>query len=274
MMLEDILLRYSDQRHIHQLQKYLPRNFCEQAADAILAHPGRVLITTGFWVAGTCETDGPIGAIVLADVLSDMGSDPVFVTDRYCVEILRGCRQYRVIDFPIASHQESQAIAQSLLAEERPVLLISIERCGMSQDGHYYNMRRVDVSEHTAKIDHLFLEFPHSIGIGDGGNEIGMGNLAKEIAAEALPITPCVTRVQHPLIATVSNWAAYGIVAYLSQKQQCDYMRYVAVRTILAQLVAQGVVDGVLKEPVMSVDGFEIETIETIVAALRKAAGL
>ncbi len=60
----------------------------------------------------------------------------------------------------------------------------------------------------------------------------------------------------------------------ISQKQQCDYMRYVAVRTIPAQLVAQGVVDGVLKEPVMSVDGFEIDMIETIVAALRKAAGL
>lgn len=273
-MIEDILLYHSDQRHIHKLRKYLPRNFCEQAAEAILAHSGRVLITTGFWVAGTCETDGPIGAMVLADVLTELGSDPVLVTDCYCAEVLRRCRQHRVIDFPITSHEESQAIARAMLAEERPSLLISIERCGMSRDRRYYNMRHVDVSEHTAKIDYLFLEFPVSLGIGDGGNEIGMGSLAEAIAAEALPITPCTTRVRYPVIATVSNWAAYGIVAYLSQKQQRDYMRYVTVREILTQLVAQGVVDGVLKEPAMSVDGFEIDTIEAVVAALREAAGL
>lgn len=269
-MIEDILLYHSDQRNIHRLRTYLCRNFCEQAADAVLDHVGKVLITTGFWVAGTCETDGPIGAIVLADVLTKLGSEPVFVTDRYCADVLRRCRQYRVRDFPIASHEESQAIAKAILAEEQPALLISIERCGMSQDGRYYNMRRVDVSEHTAKIDYLFLEFPTSIGIGDGGNEIGMGNLAEAMMIEALPIVPCVTRVQYPLVATVSNWAAYGMVAYLAHKQQRDYMQYVSVREILAQLVVQGVVDGVLKEPAMSVDGFEIDTIEAVVAALRK----
>ena len=73
--------------------------------------------------------------------------------------------------------RKAHAVARGILAEERPALLISIERCGMSKDRKYYNMRKVEVSEHTAKIDHLFLEFPTSIGIGDGGNEIGMGNL-------------------------------------------------------------------------------------------------
>lgn len=273
-MIEDILLYHSDLRNIHKLCKYLPDNFCEHAANAILQHPGTVLITTGFYVAGTCETDGPIGAIVLADLLANMGSTPVFVTDRYCAEILRRCRQYRVIDFPIVSHEESQAIARTILTEEHPALLISIERCGMSKDRKYYNMRKMEVSDQTAKIDHLFLEFPTSIGIGDGGNEIGMGNLAQEILMEALPIYPCVTRVQYPLIATVSNWAAYGIAAYLSQKQGRDYMKFVTVRDILAQLVALGVVDGVLKEPAMSVDGFSLDAIEDVVAALRKQIDL
>lgn len=273
-MIEDILLYYSDQRNIHKLRKYLPRNFCELAAHTILQHPGVVLITTGFWVAGTCETDGPPGAIILADILAEMGSTPVFVTDRYCAEVLRHCRQYRVIDFPITSHEESQAAARVILAEEQPALLVSIERCGMSKDRKYYNMRKDEVNEQTAKIDHLFLEFPTSIGIGDGGNEIGMGNLVQEILMEALPIYPCVTRVQYPVIATVSNWGAYGIAAYLSQKERRDYMKFVTVRDILTQLVALGVVDGVLKKPAMSVDGFSIENIEDIVAALRKQVAL
>ena len=245
LMIEDILLFYSAQRNIHKFRKYLPSNFCEQAAEAILTHPGNVLITTGFWVAGTCETDGPVGAIVLADVLCELGSKPVFVTDRFCADILRRCRKYRVIDFPLRSHEESQQIAHTILKQERPALLLSIERCGMSQDRKYYNMYKTDISAYTAKIDYLFHEFPTSIGIGDGGNEIGMGNLIEEIRSEMLPIYPCITRVQYPVIATVSNWAAYGIVAYLSKKQGTDFMPFVTVRKLLEQLVAQGVVDGV-----------------------------
>ena len=48
-MIEDILLYHSDQRNIHKLRKYLPYNFCEHAANAILeqsrksAHHDRVL---------------------------------------------------------------------------------------------------------------------------------------------------------------------------------------------------------------------------------------
>ncbi len=267
-MIENILLQHSTQRNIHTLQKYLPQNFCEQAADAILAHPGNVLITTGFWVAGTCETDGPVGAIVLADVLKASGSNPVFVTDLFCAEILRACREHRVKEFPITSHAESQDIARSILKQERPSLLISIERCGMSKDHRYYNMRNLDISAHTAKIDYLFQEFPESIGIGDGGNEIGMGNFVEEIQAEKLPVAPCVTKVRHLVIATISNWAAYGITAYLSQKTQQDLMQCVTVRTILAQLVKLGVVDGVTKQPDLSVDGFPLETLEGIVKKL------
>ena len=122
-------------------------------------------------------------------------------------------------------------------------------------------MRKTDISAHTAKIDYLFHEFPTSIGIGDGGNEIGMGNLVEGIRSEMLPIYPCITQVQHPLIATVSNWAAYGIVAYLSKKQGADYMKFVTVRKILEQLVAQGVVDGVHQKAMLSVDGFPLPTL-------------
>ncbi len=269
MMIEDIVLQGAEQRNIDRLRQYLSPNFCERAADTILAHAGKVLITTGFWVAGTCETDGPVGAIVLADALNALGSEPVFVTDRFCADVLRSCREHRVIDFPITGHEESQQVAQTLLAEQQPSLLISIERCGMGADQKYYNMRSADISADTAKIDYLFHTFPVSIGIGDGGNEIGMGNFTTEIQAEGLPIYPCVTRVQRPVIATVSNWAAYGITAYLAQKTGKNVMKYVTVRRILEQLVALGVVDGVKKEAALSVDGFSIDVIEGIVDQLQ-----
>jgi hypothetical protein len=267
-MIEDILFHHSAQRNIHKLRPYLPPNFCEQASDAILAHPGKVFITTGFWVAGTCETDGPIGAIVLADVLRELGSTPIFVADRFCAHILRTCREYQVIDFPITSYEKSRRIAHTLLNQENPSLAISIERCGMSADGSYYNMRGDDISEYTAKLDYLFELFPMSIGIGDGGNEIGMGNLNEAIEREAIPIHPCMTKVCYPVIATVSNWGVYGIVAYLSRKTGQDYLRFLRVGEILKQLIKLGVVDGVLKKPELSVDGFSLSAIERVIEQL------
>ncbi len=272
MSIEEIILTHSAGRGIHQLRPYLAPNFCEQAAEAILAHSGKTLIATGFYVAGTCETDGTVGAIVLADALKELGSEPVLVADHFCTPILRQCCQHRVIDFPMLLHDESRECAEQFLAAEQPTLLISIERCGMAADGGYYNMRGDDISEFTAKLDALFAAFPASIGIGDGGNEIGMGNLAEAIAAEGLPIRPCVTCVTFPVIATVSNWGAYGILAYLSRKQQRDFLKSFRERELLKQLVALGVVDGVSKRPEMSVDGFSLDVLEDILLKLQEVA--
>ncbi len=267
-MIEDILFQHSDQRNIHKLRPYLPPNFCEQAADAMLVHPGNVLIVTGFWVGGSCETDGPVGAIVLADLLRELGSTPILMTDRFCAEILRACCEHRVVDFPIRSIEESQECARIVVEREDPSLAISIERCGMSADGKYYNMRGGDISDYTAKLDALFELVPASIGIGDGGNEIGMGNLNEAIQREALPIRPCVTTVRYPVIATVSNWAAYGMIAYLSLKTGKDFMRLLRVKEILQQLIDFGVIDGVLKKPALSVDGFPLTAIERVIEQL------
>jgi len=269
MSIEEIILTHSAGRGIHKLRPYLAPNFCEQAADAILTHPGKTLISTGFYVAGTCETDGPVGAIALADALKELDSEPALVTDRFCAPILLQCCQHRVIDFPILPHDDSRECAEQLLAAEQPSLLISIERCGMAADGRYYNMRGGDISEFTAKLDALFAAFPVSIGIGDGGNEIGMGNLAAAIAAEGLPIQPCVTRVTFPVIATVSNWGAYGILAYLSRKRRRDLLCGVQERKLLERLVTLGVVDGVSKRPEMSVDGFSMDVLDEVVEKLQ-----
>ena len=269
MSIEEIIFTHSAGRGIHKLRSSLAPNFCEQAAEAILAHPGKTLIATGFYVAGTCETDGPVGAIALADALKELDSEPVFVTDRFCAPILRECCSHRVIDFPILSHEDSRKCAAQLLATERPSLLSSIERCGMTADGRYYNMRGDDISEFTAKLDGLFDGFPVSIGIGDGGNEIGMGNLAEAVATEGLPIRPCVTRVTFPVIATVSNWGVYGVLSYVSRKRQHDFLKGVQERMLLEQFVALGVVDGVSKQPAMSVDGFSLEVLDEVFGKLQ-----
>ena len=42
------------------------------------------MLTTGFFVAGAAETDGPPGLMVVAKVLLGLGFRVVVVTDIYC----------------------------------------------------------------------------------------------------------------------------------------------------------------------------------------------
>ena len=63
--------------------------------------------------------------------------------------------------------------------------VIAIERCGPSPDGTPRNMRGRDLSEYTAPLDRLFSAGPwQTIGIGDGGNELGMGSVPRALIAE------------------------------------------------------------------------------------------
>ena len=79
-------------------------------------------------------------------------------------------------------------------------------------------MRDVDITPHTARVDYLFESGIPSVAIGDGGNEIGMGNLVEVIpTVERLPKNPAVAKVDRLVIASVSNWGGYGLVAALSR---------------------------------------------------------
>jgi hypothetical protein len=57
-----------------------------------------------------------------------------------------------------------------------------------------------------------------TIGVGDGGNEIGMGRVRERLAGEGELIAriASVVSVDHLVVAGVSNWGAYGIVAQRS----------------------------------------------------------
>ena len=60
---EGVILRHS-QRGMTMLKAHLDEDYCAQAADALLALPkGTVILTTGFYVAGYAETDGPLGTV-------------------------------------------------------------------------------------------------------------------------------------------------------------------------------------------------------------------
>ena len=178
--IEDILLQ-KDKRGIASLRQYLPTDYASQSAKYLLQHLGPTVITTGFYIlyGGTVETDGPPGAKAIGNALESLGQKVIYLTDRYCKPIMDALASptEQTIEFPITDADKSIQFAREFLRDIRPSLLISIERCSPSSDGIYRNMLSKDVSGFTAKIDRIFDIFPHSIGIGDGGNEIGMGKL-------------------------------------------------------------------------------------------------
>jgi hypothetical protein len=264
MSIENIVLS-RDHRGISALRPYLPGDYCERAAQLILDHPGTAVIATGFYIpaAGAPETDGPPGAVALGRVMTGLGSRVMYLTDVYSAPLLRGLlgRPGEVLEFPIAGHQESWTHAADLLRSLRPDLTIAIERCGLTADGLYRNMRGVDVSAYHAKIDYVFTQHERSVGIGDGGNEIGMGGLAGAIPMVMPCIEqPCVTRTTHLAIASVSNWGAWGIIAAMSRLRGENLLPTVReARDVLLETLTLGAVDGTTGRRTETVDGFPLE---------------
>ena len=263
--IEDIILG-NDQRGVSALRPHLPTDFCDRAARFLLSNPGTTLITTGFYIsrAQAPETDGPPGALALGSALESIGHHVAYVSDRYTVPILRPfvTPDTQLIDFPITDDDASAQFASELLSSLDPSTLISIERCGLTKDGTYLNMRGLDVSSQTARVDHLFLQRPNqSIGIGDGGNEIGMGNLAEHIPQVAtLPDNPTVTSTTHLVISSTSNWGGYGLVAALSRLAGRNLLPGLEEEaTLIRQMVDLGAVDGVIGVSQYSVDNMSIE---------------
>ena len=264
MSIENLVLA-RDGRGMSALRPYLAPDFCERAASLVLQHPGTVLVTTGFYIpgAGACETDGPPGAVALGSALSALGYRAIYVTDERSSAVLRGLvdDESPVVEFPIAGHEESRAAAERLLSELSPELVVAVERCGLTDEGLYRNMHGADVTEYHAKVDFLFTERIPSVGIGDGGNEIGMGNLLPVIPLVLpMPARPCATRTTRLVIASVSNWGAWGVVAALSRLTGRYLLpsRKEATR-LLERAVSLGAVDGVSGRRTVSVDGFPVE---------------
>lgn len=275
---EDIILRHSG-RGMNLLKAYLPEDYCTRAAKEILSwEKGVVFLTTGFFVAGFAETDGPAGTIVLSKALQGLGYRPVILTDAYCKDFFEP-EGLETVYLDLSMGREELL---SLVPKYSPVGMISIERCGINTRDDYENMRGISIREHTAPIDELFeaenTKIP-TIGVGDGGNEIGMGNL-KDVIAEKLSLVPCRVKTDFLVIASVSNWGAYGIAAELEKltgekvyslidgKSPAD-----KVEESIARMVKTGSVDGVTHERVAHVDGFEAKVEREILDELQDSIG-
>lgn len=263
--IENLILSHGT-RGMDVVKQVMMPGYCQRAAQLILNHKGVVLIGTGFPVHGTFETDGPIGALSLYKVLEHLGYTPVLICAPPLAEVIMP--NFRTQPVPILPWDESIPVMRAALQQWQPAIIISIEQPGVAQDGRYYSMRKRDITDLSPKCD-LLLHYANcpTIGIGDGGNEIGMGNALPALAT--LPIIPCVTPCTELVIATVSNWGAYGIIAALSQLLKHDLFALFDVKQITEDLVAHGAVDGISGKPECTEDGFPLEVGLSLIAQLR-----
>jgi hypothetical protein len=263
--IETAILQH-DKRGMNKLRLSLEPGYVWRAARIILDNPGTVIIGTGFPVSGSFESDGPISAIALYRVLQHLGYQPVFACAPPISDILAG--RFNTYELPLLGWEDSRPVVLQALADLNPDLIVSIERPGVAADGHYYNMHKQNISAYTAKFD-LFLhecQCP-SIAFGDGGNEVGMGNVTE--ALESMDIIPSVTRCDELVIASVSNWGVYGVIAALSSLTGENLFKHVEPESTVNFLIANGCVDGVTKRIEASEDGFPIEVSTGILKQLR-----
>jgi hypothetical protein len=250
-----------------------------EAARA-LRRAQRVLIVTGFAVEPDMpETDGPPGAAVLGRALRRLGARVRYVTDSANVPLVEAA--LKTLDEPseVLVFPGGADGAQRLLRAEKPTHLVAIERPGRNRDGDYLNMRGVSVAAWNAPLDELFLRHgtprPITVGIGDGGNEIGMGSARRRIARlDALRARiATVIRADHLVVAGVSNWGGYGVVAALGRLTGLDLLHSPEIeRRLIEACVTVGACDGVTRRREPTVDSLCTDTHAAIVDLLRLAA--
>ena len=260
-----------DYRGVRPALARLPADSYARAALELLdRRPGVALLITGFPIKGIAETDGPPGAAAVGRALRALSWHVVTVVDpmtRPVIEALhRDLGEIEEID----AHGIPQAEAETgrLLDRIRPHAAIAIERPGLTADGRLANMRGETLNPSPVPMDGL-LRVPLSIGVGDGGNELGLGSLASFMRQRRISPAPCVTRARHVLLASVSNWGAYGFTAMLEMLAGRPLMpTETDDRRWMRAIVQAGAVDGVTTRCEPTVDTFHYDRTASVLHRL------
>ena len=260
-----------------------------QAVAGVLADAAEVRlgVITGFYVPRgsppAAETDGPVGVALLLCGLRAAGIPCRVATDPPCAAACTtALAAAGLADVPVDQAAVADIIATWRAAGITHVL--SVERCGLAADGVPRNLHGEDVSAMTAPLDQVFLAGPWvRLAIGDGGNEIGMGSLSAEVIAASVRNggrIACRTAADHLIVAGVSNWGAWGLLAALAVLRPDWRAALLAAldpaldAAIMQATVYDGpAVDGVTTLQAMTVDGLPVARHHAKLAAIRAAAG-
>jgi hypothetical protein len=228
-----------------------------QKSCMLLAHTEgcQIWLKTGFYIprAHAFETDGPLGALFLIRAWFPTLAFE-YSSEREVSNSIEAGIRHSISNF----HYPLTRFAKTAY--------VMIERTGPAIDGRYYTMKGTDTSPYINIADSHYETnqlSSFSIGIGDGGNEIGMGKIPHETIVKNIPngdLIHCRVPTDHLIVAGVSNWGAYALAAGLFVLKGVtpppDLFDPDREREILEVMVKAGpLVDGVTGEQTATVDG-------------------
>lgn len=212
----------------------------------------KALVVTGFYIPKAehpaAESDGPVGATEICAAIRDIGGDAW----------LDGTK--------------------TLIAEQHIDTVIFIERVGPASDGYPRNMRGINILEWTAPLSRLASLGLHTVGIGDGGNEIGMGHIesyAIEDIVDHGDEIACTVPTQELIVAGCSNWGGHAFVCSLyamGHREVAGLLDEQWHRGVLANITAAGGLDGVKLVNIPTVDGLSERQYYSQINALSQLA--
>jgi hypothetical protein len=270
-----------------------------------------VLITTGLILPGCYpygETDGPLGAAVLARALAlGLGARVIIESEPelqgLMAALLRTAGLHVIAIDALADERPGHRPAVSVVASSLNAdiaaknaaawfdrfdvrAVIAIERPGANASGVYHMVGGQDISAMVGKSHVLFDQARQrgrlAIGIGDRGNELGLGPIAAATRA-LLPFghdcgCPCHGGVADETFsdlaipAVISNWGAYGVAACLAVLEENPDLMHTAdiERALFETARREGGVDGMSGQAIMAADGIGAIENMAVVSLLRE----
>jgi hypothetical protein len=249
------------------------------------------------------ETDGPPGIVSLARaVIVGLGAKAIYVSEERhlrpveAASLAAGIPVVRntmrptgqvsalALPFPLGPERAARA-AEQLLDEYQPKAVIAVEKLGPNQKGVFHSITGVSIPpDSQSHVHHVVEEAKNrgilTIGIGDGGNEIGYGLIAEEVRRIQTYgrrcCCPCgsgiatVVGTDVLVSAAVSNWGAYGVaacMAYMLREPSILHDDHTEYQMLVAAVQA-GAVDGVYGTQSLLVDGIACKTQQAFVTML------
>jgi len=187
----------------------------------------------------------------------------------YCRRLARICPTHFIAVERVGPSHDMHSIQRQSRCGEPPLVDFA-KKVPAEMHSRRFTMRGECLAAWSAPLERILEDHKRispesrSIGIGDGGNEIGMGAFPWEVLVARLPaVSPpwivCRTPADHAIVSGVSNWAAMALAA--AAARLCDRTDVLTDwhcehhEDVLRQLVEAGAVDGISRKPATSVDG-------------------
>ena len=277
-------------RGLAELFKACPDDFAAACRSIVGKVEDAIDVDTGFFIPTgeppAFETDGPLGSVFLLRALAPVLDQVAVWSPPACGRAIHSGARSAGLSVELISVDGNSGLTSVVQGGcswpgYQSFLSIALENVGRALDGRYYSMRGRDISSHTRPTDEGYMDLNRTsttIGIGDGGNEIGMGKIPHDIVARNIPngdLIHCRVPTDHLIVAGVSNWGAYALAAgiYVLKGIQPppDLFDPDREREILEVMVKEGpLVDGVTGKQTATVDGLSWEEYAKPLIRLRE----